>query len=1775
MSSQRQNLSITVPGNGTTRSRRSRNSVLGQFGFRETIPEGSDYNGAYSLKTNYLENLNIRQNGEFMATQYYNQQQPPADTSWLNQPRIFQNALEVAGRFQNRNQGGVNQRLFSSAFAEYIIEMERVIQKRVLNRDFVANSRTNIPAVEASLFRMMGNSINQIYHEGASDIQNLVGRLNTFDDSFWRNQRYKSLWNADFRSLMDDTIKMIMKTFSPNPNLSYFGQLIPNLKNYVPEMFVGTPTSRRPKGFIYKMDGNRDFLRVIFNIMMIRFPTVDVSKHEIWKSFSLPITLDSITEENQVIETSYISNVNVEYTDTSLKNLFYYIPDQNRVLGIWPNTVRVNRGNGGLSTLNVNYNCQMIRSVLCKIRLNQSDIERGSRINYMMLFNDLQNNIYSRVRRMNLFDFGRYDPWIRLFVSITFFSDTNDRILHIPWTIESLNSPFSSTDAGTPYDFSELLRIIIEILEGRVSGRTDDEESTGVVYVIIKFINEHPLSYYEQFNDIMDAIEDGGESESKSDRNVRPRLARTVQKVSKVAPNVNGLIVGAPYAGTEHEKMFLNVSMMNRFQFNDALFETPQRPQTFSCFMMSLIRAQMYMYVFKENQCDDVLVTNGPKPNMSCQGKLVEAVMDYSQCIGYPFLKKVENQYFIQLFNNIKYRNEGKYLSGSRDEKENQYWEMAADEIWLHLERSVNREINYNDMGDYGQVFADFFNVCISVYDIEYRGNRVAVISPHHKSPLQLASEGEILMVHVVFDQGHVHAVNNLRSFIRSKKRSTDLRQYHYCPICDQKQTEELTLSRESALKHISTCIMKEEVFTTGFKQEEDLRILTQHTQVRTVYKKIRGKSCMVSECTQCYAEVDQLSYQSHICTIQPKKLEPIPDEKIYVWDVEAAQLNDQFNLLKHECNCVYIRKVYTNNSSEEEGRYFPSEIEFVDALMTESEFQNSTFLAHNSGSYDIHFLLRIFERNEIEHTYTPSPTSKHKFIMVKMSDRNVTFLDFIRFMPGSLRNIADSFQISVSKGDFPYKFNNGEHDSYIGCIPPLETVEDWWGLNEAKSQKQLTTFRSWYESQTVIYCTCSGSCQCTKQKWNFQEELKKYCLLDVIVLAKVVRAYRDKIRSFSAVEDQDFPDSDIPWSIPQLDPFQFMTLPQITMQTLIHGYKDNSFDHYGFNGICSFFSPERTSRCPEALLWLRRCGDVEDVFIISRENCLREFYDFNLKMSFDGYAPQTNTVYVFFKCSFWGCPHCMPEYHETNAIIPERGISAKDVKDHYEMVMYHLTSQYKVKSIWQHEYNTAFYDPYYLKCIEQMKPSDAFYGGRTEVFKLYINALKFPDDEIHYYDVTSLYPSVYAHRKLPIGTPRYLIGYSVNKERFHPSHPNRYFGYARIKITPNPHDRIGLLPQRNPQTQRLSFPVEPMVGCWFTEEIYLAMDNGYIVEEIYELYHWESNQISDQHLRGYVGYFLRMKQEAEGWKKLGASCDNPSEEEQNLIADQLYQQNGGLAHIRPDMVKLDPVMRALAKLYLNSLWGKWAQKASKECHTTIYGTQQFFQLWNDLTVERESCLFRDISPGVYKVNYKKKNPFIQPVAHGNIWLAASVTAWARITLHKQMLRIGSERLIYCDTDSIIFLWPKNGEKLSGIGLGHWTDEYPNHIIQKVYALAPKLYALTLANRNDTNTHESFRAKGVQMTLNNQTKMSFQNILPLIQKTMENKTEEHTIEVDNFSIFTNSTNNRLPFGNLFSRYNKKKVRVIITKRTIEEMENCDFEEIAEINTFPPGYIPPN
>ena len=79
------------------------------------------------------------------------------------------------------------------------------------------------------------------------------------------------------------------------------------------------------------------------------------------------------------------------------------------------------------------------------------------------------------------------------------------------------------------------------------------------------------------------------------------------------------------------------------------------------------------------------------------------------------------------------------------------------------------------------------------------------------------------------------------------------------------------------------------------------------------------------------------------------------------------------------------------------------------------------------------------------------------------------------------------------------------------------------------------------------------------------------------------------------------------------------------------------------------------------------------------------------------------------------------------------------------------------------------------LDLVTPLAPRDAFYGGRTEAFKLYEETS--PENQIKYYDVTSLYPFVNKTGKIPLGHP------DIITENF--DSIDTYEGLIKCKILP------------------------------------------------------------------------------------------------------------------------------------------------------------------------------------------------------------------------------------------------------------------------------------------------------------------------------------------------------------------------------------------------------
>ena len=103
-------------------------------------------------------------------------------------------------------------------------------------------------------------------------------------------------------------------------------------------------------------------------------------------------------------------------------------------------------------------------------------------------------------------------------------------------------------------------------------------------------------------------------------------------------------------------------------------------------------------------------------------------------------------------------------------------------------------------------------------------------------------------------------------------------------------------------------------------------------------------------------------------------------------------------------------------------------------------------------------------------------------------------------------------------------------------------------------------------------------------------------------------------------------------------------------------------------------------------------------------------------------------------------------------------------------------------------------------------------------------------------------------------------------------------------------------------------------IGTWCSSEIEVALKKGYQKIKIYEV--WNFEERTDELFKEYVRKFLKLKMESSPLV-VGEKCTYKSEEEfKNVVKEKLGMELGKIEH--------NPGMRAISKMCLNSLWGKF-----------------------------------------------------------------------------------------------------------------------------------------------------------------------------------------------------------------------------------------------------------
>lgn len=339
----------------------------------------------------------------------------------------------------------------------------------------------------------------------------------------------------------------------------------------------------------------------------------------------------------------------------------------------------------------------------------------------------------------------------------------------------------------------------------------------------------------------------------------------------------------------------------------------------------------------------------------------------------------------------------------------------------------------------------------------------------------------------------------------------------------------------------------------------------------------------------------------------------------------------------------------------------------------------------------------------------------------------------------------------------------------------------------------------------------------------------------------------------------------------------------------------------------------------------------------------------------------------------------------------------------------------------WPFDYDTIYMEP---ECFNSALAS--YYGGRVQRFaeagKLYKN--------VYVYDINSLYPSEMIDNKFP--NPKKMWKANIpSLELMHDYIREGKCVWGKFKMKTS--DGCLFLPNLNSEKRR-DYTLKYFEGYLCQPEIEFALENGWIIEEVIELY----GAISIKPFDDYVQHFYE--------KRLNSQLNNDSKE-------------------------------FFYKILLNSLYGKFGQRDICKRIENPERVKSIMQ--SDNWKDRYDIKY-------YSVNVWYLEEKNASMISKNTWAgwAAFVTSYARVSLAKAIR--DNKNVLYCDTDSIhLSKEPSLVDLKMGNKLGEWKLEATNVPFAQYWE--PKVYRFLDSRKNNLKV----KHKGVNMSDGDLTKIQF------------------------------------------------------------------------------------
>ena len=872
--------------------------------------------------------------------------------------------------------------------------------------------------------------------------------------------------------------------------------------------------------------------------------------------------------------------------------------------------------------------------------------------------------------------------------------------------------------------------------------------------------------------------------------------------------------------------------------------------------------------------------------------------------------------------------------------------------------------------------------------------------------------------------------------------------------------------------------------------------------------------------------------------------------------------------------------------------------------------------MAHNAKGYDAYFIYRYMVNNGMK----PEIIFQGSKIMYCRVRKGIelTLLDSLNFLPMALSNLPKSFDLNeMKKGYFPHLFNKPDTPLDL-VLPGLPDVE-YYDPDSMRGGRRRE-FLEWYE-------------QHKNDEFRFGQELLDYCRSDVNILMGACWKFRQLVKRVTGGMEA-FKYVTIASLCMGIFRTCFLSEEHSvlfkrdaetgcnhewecscvwTKARKTTGYsKLEAFDKYSGrwmvvdpnevlsskfvsspvalpppNGYCR---KEMFSR--QSLLWMKdfarsypetihiqtALSDEGEKKVSYVEGPRRRHY------LLDGYFRDSDGIehaLEFNGCFFHGCPRCFPDKRDR---ITLRGKTLVALYRETLLKENKLKEMgFKVHTMWACDYERLNGSGEEEELLEGevegiCNPLDlrkCYFGGRTNALTL-LKDFSNGENKAGYVDFCSLYPYALKYFRYPIGHPTRVV---TNFKPLESGNSFPYFGVIKARVLPPRGLFHPVLPHRC--NGKLTFPLcrtcaeskeqrkacecsddqRSFTGEWCTPEFEEALRNGYKVVKIMEVLHWEES--SDTLFREYINTFLKLKAEASGFPQ-GVN----TEEERHQFVQQ-YQEKEGVCLEMSNIVK-NSGLRSLAKLALNSFYGKFGQRQNMKKCMFITDAKALYRLLGDPS--RKVCDFHILSEDMMAIEHCGVREFQMTDPKTNVIFAAFCTTYARLHLLRLMQKLG-RRVLYHDTDSVIYSY-QPGEWMPPLGerLGELTDEISckevgcrgcveGHWIVAFVSGGPKNYAYRLNTGQVVTKVRGFSLNYSASRVVNMTSM--EECLHLWKKRKDGSSSSSSSSSDEGELITITT--------MFCR-NKVKPKIYTSR--VPKRYNVVYDKrrvLSDFQTLPYGY----